>query len=71
MATRCGSIPQIVNLSIPGVDGEVAMEALADLVAISNGSACTSHSLTCSHVLGAMGVDAGRAEGRCGGRGAT
>jgi cysteine desulfurase len=56
-------VPHILNLSFPGVDAEQAMEALGDVVAISNGSACTSQSLSCSHVLGAMGVGAAEAQG--------
>jgi cysteine desulfurase len=50
------SIPHIVNLSIPGVDAEAAMEAWRDLVAISHGAACTSQTYTCSHVLSAMAL---------------
>jgi cysteine desulfurase len=57
------TVPHIVNLSFPGLTGERVIEALRDEVAISDGSACTSQSLTCSHVLGAMGLDAARAEG--------
>lgn len=45
-----------LNLSVPGVDSEAAMVALKDLVAISNGSACTSQSYEPSHVLMAMGL---------------
>jgi len=45
-----------LNLSIPGVDSEAAMVALKDLVAISNGSACTSQNYEPSHVLTAMGL---------------
>jgi cysteine desulfurase len=56
-------VPHIMNLSIPGVDAELAMEALADVIAISNGSACTSGQQVCSHVLGAMGLAGPRAEG--------
>jgi cysteine desulfurase len=56
-------VPHVLNLSFPGVDAEVAMEALADVVMVSNGSACTSGAATCSHVLGAMGVAAERSEG--------
>jgi cysteine desulfurase len=48
------SLPNIVNLSIPGVEAETAIEAWSDLVAISDGAACTSASYTCSHVLSAM-----------------
>jgi cysteine desulfurase len=56
-------LPHIINLAFPGSDSEDVIVALADLVAISSGSACTSQSQTCSHVLGAMGVDAGLSEG--------
>jgi cysteine desulfurase len=48
--------PHIVNLSIPGVDAEAAMEAWRDLAAVSNGAACSSQFYTCSHVLSAMGL---------------
>jgi cysteine desulfurase len=48
------SLPNIVNLSIPGVDAETAMEAWSEFAAISDGAACTSASYTCSHVLSAM-----------------
>jgi cysteine desulfurase len=57
------AVPHILNLAFPGVDADEAMEALADVVAVSNGSACTSQSLTCSHVLSAMGLEGERAEG--------
>lgn len=57
------TLPHIVNLAIPGVEAEAAMEAWRDLVAISNGAACTSQSYTCSHVLSAMRVDPHHAEG--------
>ncbi len=49
------SVPHILNLSLPGIDSETAAETLDGFAAVSNGSACTSHSLTCSHVLSAMG----------------
>ena len=48
------TVPYILNVSIPGVEAEVAIDAWAELVAISNGAACTSQSYTCSHVLSAM-----------------
>ncbi|HYB97380.1 MAG TPA: aminotransferase class V-fold PLP-dependent enzyme [Vicinamibacterales bacterium] len=57
------SVPHIINLSIPGLDAEVAIDAWRDLVAISNGAACTSHSYTCSHVLSAMRLPAWRQAG--------
>ncbi|MPY86565.1 MAG: aminotransferase class V-fold PLP-dependent enzyme [Luteitalea sp.] len=57
------SVADIVNLSFPGVDSQDAMEAWQDLVAISNGAACTSQAYTCSHVLGAMGLPEWRKEG--------
>jgi cysteine desulfurase len=49
-------VPHIVNLSIPGLDAETTIEAWQDLVAISQGAACTSQAYTCSHVLSAMGL---------------
>lgn len=45
-----------LNLRIPGLDSEALMVAIKDLVAISNGSACTSSSYNPSHVLTAMGM---------------
>ena len=57
------TVPHILNVSLPGIDADFAMEALADVMAISNGSACTSQSLSCSHVLSAMGLSGDRAAG--------
>ena len=57
------SLPDIVNLSIPGVDAETAIEAWSGYVAISDGAACTSASYTCSHVLSAMRVPEERMAG--------
>ena len=45
----------MLNLAFPGIDSEALIVALKDLVAISNGSACTSSSYTPSHVIKAMG----------------
>jgi cysteine desulfurase len=56
-------LPNILNLSIPGVDSESLMESWADLVAISDGAACTSQHYSCSHVLAAMGLSEERKEG--------
>ncbi len=47
----------VLNLAFPGLDSEALIVALKDLVAISNGSACTSNSYTPSHVLTAMGMN--------------
>ena len=55
-------LPHIVNLSFPNINSEAAMIATKDLVAISNGSACTSSSIEPSHVLIAMGLDEKRSE---------
>lgn len=48
------TLPHVINLSIPGINSEAAIIALKGVAAISNGSACTSHSYTLSHVLQAM-----------------
>ena len=50
------TLPHTLNLSFPGLDSEAVMVALKDVVAISNGSACTSQSYEPSHVLKAMGL---------------
>jgi cysteine desulfurase len=55
--------PHTINLSVPGVDAEAAMLAVKDLMAISNGSACTSHSYEPSHVLAAMQLPEDRIRG--------
>jgi cysteine desulfurase len=48
------AIPSTLNVAIPGLDSEAVMLALKEVVAISNGSACTSQNYTASHVLTAM-----------------
>lgn len=50
-------LPHILSLAVPGVDSEAVMVATKDLLALSNGSACTSSSYAASHVLTAMGLD--------------
>lgn len=50
------TLPHVLNFSVEGIDSEALMIALKDLVAISNGSACTSQSYNPSHVLTAMGL---------------
>ena len=57
------SVPYIVNLSFPGLDAETAIDAWSDLVAISNGAACTVQTYTCSHVLSAMRLPAWQQDG--------
>jgi cysteine desulfurase len=57
------SVPYILSLSVPGLDAETAIDAWSDLVAISNGAACTSQSYTCSHVLSAMELPPWRKDG--------
>lgn len=49
-------ISNILNLSLPEWDSEAAILKLKDIMAISNGSACTSNNYDSSHVLNAMGV---------------
>jgi cysteine desulfurase len=46
----------VLSLAFPGLDSEALMVGLKDLIAISNGSACTSASYSPSHVLLAMGL---------------
>lgn len=50
------TLPHTVNLSIPGVEAHTALSSLKNLLAFSNGSACTAHTQEPSHVLQAMGV---------------
>ena len=55
--------PHIVNMSFPGVRGEVMLHALeAEGVYVSTGSACSSKKLKVSAVLTAMGVSPAQAE---------
>ncbi|MFC5382124.1 cysteine desulfurase DndA [Aquipuribacter nitratireducens] len=57
------TVANTLNVSIPGVDSEAAIVALKDVVAVSNGSACTSQSYQPSHVLQASGLPRERIEG--------
>ena len=57
------TVPNTLNLAIPGLDSEAVILALKDLVAISNGSACTSQNYTVSHVLTAMGLSEDHVKG--------
>jgi len=46
----------VLNISFPGLDSEAAIVALKAVVAISNGSACTSQNYAPSHVLEGMNL---------------
>lgn len=50
-------VPNIVSLALEGIDSEAFMLMTKEHLAISNGSACTSHRYEPSHVLSAMGFD--------------
>lgn len=56
-------IAHTLNFSVPGIDSEAAIVALKDVIAISNGSACTSQSYEPSHVLAAAGLPASQVSG--------
>ena len=56
-------LPHVLNFSVEGISSEAAMVALRNLVAISNGSACSSARYEPSHVLRAMGLGADDLEG--------
>lgn len=56
--------PHIVNLSFPGVKGEVLVHALEERgVYVSTGAACSSRRAQPSHVLTAMGIPPSYIEG--------
>jgi cysteine desulfurase len=55
-------LPHVLNVSLPGLNSEAAMVTLKGVLALSNGSACTSTSYEPSHVLVAMGFDRDRTE---------
>ena len=57
------AVPHIVNLSFPGIKGEVLVHHLAQYgIFVSTGSACHSRSTQGSHVLEALGVGKERLE---------
>lgn len=60
---RTRMLPHTLNISFTGLDSEALMVALKNEIAISNGSACTSHSYRPSHVLQAMHVPVIRIQG--------
>lgn len=56
------SLPHVLNVSLPGINSELAIKALKNVIAVSSTSACTSHTRTPSHVLAAMGVSPEKVE---------
>lgn len=56
------SMPNTINISFKGINSEALMLATKQYCAVSNGSACNSHSYKPSHVLSAMGFDIERIE---------
>jgi cysteine desulfurase len=55
------TVPAIVSLRFAGLDAEAVMLKLRPLLAISNGSACTSDRISPSHVFLSMGLSAAEA----------
>lgn len=55
-------LPNNLNLSFEGVDGEALVMHVRDRLTIATGSACTSEALEPSHVLLAMGLSRSSAE---------
>lgn len=55
-------LPNTLNVSLLGVDSEAVMIATKQHCSISNGSACTSHDYSHSHVLTAMALSDVRIE---------
>lgn len=59
------SLKNCINFSVNNVDSELTIMALKDLVAISNGSACTSETYSESHVIKAVTKDPKAAAAAC------
>ncbi len=49
-------LSHVLNFAVPGWDSERLIEAWWDMLAVSDGAACTSVCATASHVLTAMGL---------------
>lgn len=56
------TLSHVLSIRLPGVDSEAFMLATKGIVAVSNGSACTSESYDPSHVLLSMGLTPDEAE---------
>ncbi|TWT75667.1 Cysteine desulfurase [Posidoniimonas polymericola] len=57
------ALPNALNMSLPGLDSDQALEALAGVAAVSDGAACTTICATASHVLASMGVTGAELDG--------
>jgi len=57
------SLPHVVNLSLPSLSADMAIELLSQHLAASDGAACTSICPTASHVLSAMRLARDQVEG--------
>ena len=55
------TLPQTLNVRLPGIDAHAMLRLLAPHVALSTGSACTTTSVEPSHVLLAQGLTAEQA----------
>ena len=56
------TLPHAINVSLPGINSQQAIEALKRVIAVSSTSACTSHTSEPSHVLQAMGCSTDQVE---------
>ncbi|KIH77234.1 cysteine desulfurase [Geoalkalibacter ferrihydriticus] len=56
------TLPHVINVSLPGISSDMAINALKRIIAVSSTSACTSHTRLPSHVLMAMGRSPGQVE---------
>ncbi len=56
------TLPHVLNVSLPGINSDLAIKALKNVIAVSSTSACTSHTHTPSYVLAAMGLSPEKVE---------
>lgn len=59
------NIGTIINFSLSNIDSELIINALRNVVAISNGSACTSNGINPSYVISSMYSDSNIAHTAC------